>query len=49
MNDEELKAAGVSPDLIRYSCGIENADDLIEDLAEALSSIYYPKGYRTCQ
>ncbi len=39
MNDEELEAAGVSPDLIRYSCGIENADDLIEDLNEALSSI----------
>jgi O-acetylhomoserine (thiol)-lyase len=39
MNDEELRAAGVSPDLIRYSCGIENADDLIEDLAAALASI----------
>ena len=39
MNDEELRAAGVSPDLIRYSCGIENADDLIEDLKEALDSI----------
>ena len=39
MNDAELEAAGVSPDLIRYSCGIENADDLIEDLNEALSSI----------
>ena len=39
MNDDELRAAGVSPDLIRYSCGIENADDLIEDLKEALDSI----------
>ncbi|MBQ3389664.1 MAG: O-acetylhomoserine aminocarboxypropyltransferase/cysteine synthase [Firmicutes bacterium] len=39
MNDEELLAAGVSPDLIRYSCGIENADDLIEDLDQALSAI----------
>ena len=39
MNDDELRAAGVSPDLIRYSCGIESAEDLIEDLAEALSSI----------
>ena len=36
MNDEELKAAGVSPDLIRYSCGIENATDLISDLKQAL-------------
>ena len=39
MNDDELRAAGVSPDLIRYSCGIESAQDLIEDLAQALSSI----------
>jgi O-acetylhomoserine (thiol)-lyase len=39
MNDEELLAAGVSADLIRYSCGIESADDLIEDLNEALNSI----------
>ena len=39
MNDEELMAAGVSPDLIRYSCGIESAEDLIEDLKEALESI----------
>ena len=39
MNDDELLAAGVSADLVRYSCGIENADDLIEDLDEALSSI----------
>ena len=39
MNDDELRAAGVSPDLIRYSCGIENAEDLIEDLAAALASI----------
>ena len=39
MNDDELRAAGVSPDLIRYSCGIESAEDLIEDLAEALASI----------
>ena len=36
MNDAELKAAGVSPDLVRYSCGIENADDLIADIAQAL-------------
>ena len=39
MNDDELRAAGVSPDLIRYSCGIESAEDLIEDLSEALASI----------
>ena len=36
MNDEELRAAGVSPDLVRLSCGLEDADDLIADLAQAL-------------
>lgn len=36
MNDEELKAAGVSPDLIRLSVGIENADDIIADLNKAI-------------
>ena len=39
MNDEELLAAGVSGDLVRYSCGIENADDLIADLKQALESL----------
>ena len=39
MNDEELIAAGVSGDLVRLSCGLENADDLIADLAQALESI----------
>lgn len=39
MTDEELAAAGVSPDLVRFSCGIENADDLIADIDQALASI----------
>ena len=39
MNDEELEAAGVSADLIRYSCGIENKDDLIADIAAALETV----------
>ena len=39
MNDEELRNAGVSPDLIRLSCGIENADDLIADIDQALAAI----------
>ncbi len=39
MNDEQLRAAGVSPDLVRYSCGLEDAEDLIEDLNQALNSI----------
>lgn len=39
MNDEELNAAGVSPDLVRLSCGIESADDLIADIKQALDAI----------
>ena len=39
MNEEQLIACGITPTLIRYSCGIENADDLIEDLAQALETI----------
>ncbi|MCR5824974.1 MAG: O-acetylhomoserine aminocarboxypropyltransferase/cysteine synthase [Oscillospiraceae bacterium] len=37
MNDDELRAAGVSPDLVRYSCGLEDAADLIADLNQALA------------
>ncbi len=36
LSDEELTAAGVSPDLVRFSVGIENVDDIIEDLKQAL-------------
>lgn len=39
MNDAELAAAGISPDLIRLSCGIESADDLIADLDQALAAV----------
>ncbi|MGL4370841.1 MAG: PLP-dependent transferase, partial [Spirochaetota bacterium] len=39
MNDAELIAAGVSPDLIRLSVGLENAEDLIEDIRQALEKI----------
>ena len=39
LSDEELKASGVSADLIRMSCGLENAQDLIEDMAQALAQI----------
>lgn len=39
MNDEELAAAGISPDLVRFSCGIESAEDLIDDINNALSQI----------
>lgn len=39
MNDEELLAAGVSPDMIRLSCGLENAEDLIADISQALDTL----------
>lgn len=39
MNDKQLEAAGIPPTLIRYSCGLENADDLIEDLKNALEKV----------
>ena len=37
MTDEQLLEAGVQPDLIRFSVGIENADDIIADLEQALA------------
>jgi len=39
MTDEELLNAGVSPDLVRLSCGIENAEDLIDDIRGALDAL----------
>lgn len=39
MNDRELAAAGISPDLVRFSCGIESSDDLIADIAQALEKV----------
>ncbi|PWM22840.1 MAG: O-acetylhomoserine aminocarboxypropyltransferase [Oscillospiraceae bacterium] len=39
MNDAELEAAGVSPDLVRFSCGLEDARDLIADLEQALAQV----------
>ena len=39
MNDEELTAAGVSPDLVRLSVGIEDVNDLIADLSQALELV----------
>ncbi len=39
MSDEELAAAGVSPDLVRLSCGLEDAEDLIADIEQALAQI----------
>ena len=39
MSDAELEAAGVFPDLIRYSCGLEDAADLIADIEQALEAV----------
>ena len=39
MNDEQLKAAGVPAGLVRMSCGLENAQDLIDDIAQALEKV----------
>lgn len=40
MSEEELYSAGVSPDLVRLSCGLENADDLVEDIKQALDKVF---------
>lgn len=39
LNDEQLIEAGVKPELIRLSIGLEDADDIIEDLAQALENV----------
>lgn len=39
MNDEQLRAAGVPPELVRMSCGLESKEDLIADIAQALDAI----------
>lgn len=39
LNEEELRSAGITPETIRISVGIENADDLIADLTQALDKI----------
>ena len=39
MTDAELEAAGVPADMVRLSCGLENAQDLIDDIAQALEAI----------
>lgn len=39
MTEEQLAGAGVAPDLIRFSVGLENPEDIIADLEQALSQI----------
>jgi len=39
MSDDEMRAAGISPDLVRFSTGIEHADDIIADIEQALAAV----------
>ena len=39
MNEQELLEAGVQPDLISFSVGTENIDDIIDDLKQALEAV----------
>lgn len=39
LTDRQLEECGVSPDLIRFSCGIEAAEDIIADIEQALAQI----------
>ena len=39
LSDKELVECGVSPDLVRFSVGIENAEDIIADIQQALDKI----------
>lgn len=39
LTDQQLEECGVSPDLIRFSCGIEAAEDIIADIEQALNKI----------
>ena len=39
MSDEQLQAAGIPAGLIRVSCGLEDKEDLIADLAQALAAV----------
>ena len=41
-NEGTTKSAGVTPDMIRVSIGLENIDDIIEDLAQALDKHNFP-------
>ena len=36
MSDDELRACGVAPELVRFSCGLESPEDLVEDIEQAL-------------
>ena len=39
LTDEQLVAAGINPGLIRFSVGLEDIDDILEDIEQSLSKI----------
>ena len=39
LSDEQLREAGIAPDLVRLSVGIENIDDIIADLEQAMAKM----------
>jgi O-acetylhomoserine (thiol)-lyase len=39
LSDQQLRDAGIPPDLIRLSIGLEDPDDLIADINEALKKV----------
>jgi O-acetylhomoserine (thiol)-lyase len=39
LSDEQLRAAGIAPDLVRLSVGLENVDDIIADLQQAMDKM----------
>ena len=43
LSDEQLREAGIAPDLVRLSIGIEDASDIIADLAQALAALQQSK------
>ena len=39
LTDEQLVAAGINPGMIRFSCGLENIDDILEDIQQSLAKL----------
>ena len=39
LTDEQLSAAGINPGLVRFSVGLENVNDILEDIESALNAI----------
>ncbi len=48
LSDEEQKSAGVTPDFIRLSIGIENIEDIIADLDQAIVALQRPENFGRC-